>query len=50
VAPECNESRIASALVGTWDALLLQAWLDPDFDALTASQAFMEVVLRGLRP
>jgi len=50
VVPGCSESRVASALVGTWDALLLQAWLDPDFDALAASQSFMEVVLRGLRP
>jgi AcrR family transcriptional regulator len=40
--------QVASALIGTWDALLLQAWLDPDFDALTASRTFMAVVLRGL--
>ena len=45
-----HTGRIASALVGTWDALLLQAWLDPAFDALATSRAFMEVILQGLRP
>jgi AcrR family transcriptional regulator len=50
VAPQRNARQVAAALVGTWDALLLQAWLDPDFDALGASRAFMAVILRGLRP
>lgn len=50
VAAHCDTGRIASALVGTWDALLLQAWLDPAFDALATSRAFMEVILQGLRP
>ena len=50
VAAHCDAGRIASALVGTWDALLLQAWLDPAFDALATSRAFMEVILQGLRP
>jgi AcrR family transcriptional regulator len=48
VSADCEVEKIAAALIGTWDALLLQAWLDPDFDALAASRAFMEVVLRGL--
>jgi AcrR family transcriptional regulator len=48
VFADCEVEKVAGALIGTWDALLLQAWLDPDFDALAASQAFMQVVLRGL--
>jgi AcrR family transcriptional regulator len=48
VAAEIDADRVAAALIGTWDALLLQAWLDPEFDALATSRAFMDVVLRGL--
>lgn len=50
VSAESDANRVASALIGTWDALLLQAWIDPEFDALGTSRSFMEVVLRGLRP
>jgi len=35
-------------LVGTWDALLLQAWFDDGFDPLTTSRRFMAVVISGL--
>ena len=45
-----DAQAVASALIGTWDALLLQAWLFPDFDALATSRSFLEVVLRGLQP
>ena len=48
VTSDCDVEAVASALIGTWDALLLQAWLDPEFDALATSRAFMPVVLRGL--
>lgn len=48
VIADCEVEKVAAALIGTWDALLLQAWLDPDFDALAASRAFMPVVLKGL--
>lgn len=48
VTADIDADKVAAALVGTWDALLLQAWLDPNFDALATSRAFMEVVLRGL--
>jgi AcrR family transcriptional regulator len=48
VTRECDVAAVAASLIGTWDALLLQAWLDPDFDALATSRAFMPVVLRGL--
>jgi AcrR family transcriptional regulator len=48
VAKDIDADKVAAALVGTWDALLLQAWLDPEFDALATSRSFMKVVLRGL--
>jgi len=41
---------VAAALVGTWDALLLQAWFDQDFDPLTKAGNFLNVVLKGLAP
>lgn len=50
ISAEIDAQAVASALIGTWDALLLQAWLDPDFDALATSRSFLEVVLRGLQP
>jgi AcrR family transcriptional regulator len=50
VRADCDVAAVATALIGTWDALLLQAWLDPDFDALATSRGFMAVVLRGLAP
>jgi AcrR family transcriptional regulator len=48
VASDIDADKVAAALVGTWDALLLQAWLDPEFDALSTSRSFLDVVLRGL--
>ena len=39
---------IAAALVGTWDALFLQAWFDDSFDLATTSKGFLNTVLRGL--
>ena len=48
VTADIDADKVAAALIGTWDALLLQAWLDPAFDALATSRSFMEVVLRGL--
>lgn len=40
---------LAATLVGTWDILGLQAWLDDEFDALKAERAFMRVFMRGLK-
>ena len=42
-------AAVAAALVGTWDALLLQAWFDADFDHKTAAAEFMEVLIKGLK-
>lgn len=44
-----DAGQLAAALIGSWDALLLQAWLDPDFDPLAASRSHMAVVCQGLR-
>lgn len=46
---DVNTERIASALIGSWDALLFQAWLDPEFDPLGATRDHMQVVVAGLR-
>jgi len=39
---------IAAALVGTWDALLLQSWFDEGFDPLITARDFLNVVLKGM--
>lgn len=39
---------VAAALVGTWDALFLQAWFDEDFDPAATANDFLNTVLRGL--
>lgn len=47
--PDINSKKIASAIIGSWDALLFQAWFDPDFDPLGASQSHMAVLVAGLQ-
>jgi AcrR family transcriptional regulator len=39
---------VAAALVGTWDALFLQAWFDESFDPAATAKDFMDTVLNGL--
>jgi len=46
--PDVNPESIAAALVGTWDALFLQAWFEKNFDPFTTARNFLEVVLKGL--
>ena len=46
--PEVDAESVAAALVGTWDALLLQAWFDEGFDPLTTARRFMAVLISGL--
>jgi AcrR family transcriptional regulator len=41
--------KVASALIGSWDALMLQAWLDPKFDILGTSHTHTTLLLAGLR-
>lgn len=43
-----DPNQIAAVLIGTWDALLFQAWLDPDFDPLSASRQHMQLLIRGM--
>ena len=45
---DVKPGSVAAALVGTWDALFLQAWFDENFDPATAANDFLETVLRGL--
>lgn len=45
---DVNPEAVAAALVGTWDAMFLQAWFDPTFDPLKISQNFLKVVIQGL--
>ncbi|MBL0715240.1 MAG: TetR/AcrR family transcriptional regulator [Desulfosarcina sp.] len=45
---EVDSAAVAAALVGTWDALFLQAWFDPQFDPLATGRQFLQVVLKGL--
>ena len=47
-SPNVDAEAIAAALVGTWDALLLQAWFDEGFDPLLAARKHMAIVLRGM--
>jgi|GEM_PF-186737 len=44
----CRPVEVASGLIGMWDALLLQAWVDSSFDALGTSRVCLEVMLKGL--
>ena len=46
--PEVDAESVAAALVGAWDALLLQAWFDEGFDPLTTARRFMAVLISGL--
>jgi AcrR family transcriptional regulator len=39
---------LAAAIVGALDALFLQAWFDPSFDAVAAGTHFVDVILLGM--
>jgi len=45
---DINPESVAAALVGTWDALFLQAWFDDDFDPVTVAQDFLSILINGL--
>ena len=45
---DVNAESVAAALVGTWDALFLQAWFGKNFDPLMTARDFLKVVIRGL--
>lgn len=46
---DIEPSAVAATLVGTWDALGLQAWFDKAFDPVAANENFMKVFVRGLK-
>jgi AcrR family transcriptional regulator len=46
--PDVKPEPVAAALVGTWDALFLQAWFDESFDPAVTAKDFMDTVLHGL--
>jgi AcrR family transcriptional regulator len=45
---DVDPESIAAALVGTWDALFIQAWFENNFDPLKTGRNFLNVVIRGL--
>jgi len=45
---DMNPESTAAALVGTWDALFLQAWFEDDFDPVTIAREFLSIIIRGL--
>jgi len=45
---DVNPESIASAIIGTWDSLGLQAWFDDEFNILQVGNDFFQVVIRGL--
>jgi len=47
-AGEVDPEAVAASLVGTWDALLLQAWFDDDFDPIMAARKYITVLIRGM--
>ena len=48
IRPGVDAPAVAAALVGMWDALGLQVWFDPDFDARAAADAFIDTLIRGV--
>ena len=46
--PDIKPASIAAALVGTWDALFLQAWFEENFDPVNIARNFLEIVIKGL--
>jgi len=45
---DLNPEAIAAALVGTWDALFLQAWFEKNFDPKMTAGDFVAVLIHGL--
>jgi AcrR family transcriptional regulator len=45
---DVDPEAIAASLVGTWDALFLQAWFDEAFDLSSTNERYMNVLIRGL--
>ena len=46
--PDVKPASVAAALVGTWDALFLQAWFEDSFDPKNIARDFLKIVIKGL--
>ncbi len=46
--PDTDPEAISSALVGTMDGLMVQAWLEPELDIPKTGRVFMETLIRGM--
>jgi AcrR family transcriptional regulator len=46
--PDVKAASVAAALVGTWDALFLQAWFEDSFDPKNIARDFLKIVIKGL--
>ena len=46
--PDIKVDAVAAALVGTWDALFLQAWFEENFDPETIARDFLSTLINGL--
>jgi AcrR family transcriptional regulator len=47
--PDLDVHAMASGLIGSWDAVLLQAWFDESFDPVTVCRNYTLVVVNGMR-
>lgn len=45
---DVDPEAVAASLVGTWDALFLQAWFDEAFDLESTNEKYMTVLITGL--
>ena len=46
---EVDAEAVAAAIVGAWDGIGLQAWLESDFELNNASLQFLEIMIKGLK-
>ena len=46
---DVNAFSMAAGLVGALDGMMLQAWMDREFDALSASEHFFDTLIIGMR-
>lgn len=46
--PDIDNESVAAAVVGAWDAVLLQAWFDDAFDPIATAKGFMAALIGGL--
>lgn len=47
---ETEAFAVAAGLVGAMDGMMLQAWMDRDFDVLAVSGQFIDTLISGMKP